>query len=375
MFFDKYLLGSNVHKRFQETKTENQTKAYGQFHDCNSQHLEDIGFRKHLDETFLPLANIFDKVAVSVDGDCKFNKILKDKNVPESLLLNFDVAHLKKNVQNIITNFLIRHKHHGDSNGKIGNENKMRLCAYAKNTMIKVTKIYGETEDQRMAETLANDAWNTMKMHCLGNHEQCEEDGENCSEEPVFRTYGEAFTQKQLDDLVDDIFDNYLQSEDTTAKLANFGNTSNLESYHSIFTNKDLWPKIGSLHVGTPKFEGIVAVASSIYNNGDRKTLEKMMEIVGWNVFEGNLVSIARDEARRDNQSKSKMKQKAITYQNRVKKQKQFQSTTKYRKLNPYIPSSQMSRQVAGLQKQKRTRNVQRKKPLSRKPAKSKSVQ
>ena len=372
VFFDTFDSGSNVHKRFQETKIASQENGYGQFHDCSSQHLEDFGFRKHLEETFMPLTKSFDKVAVSVDGDCKFNKILKEKNVPDGLFLNFDVAHLKKNTQNIITNILVKHNHNGDSNGKIGNENKFRLCSYAKNTMVKVTKIHGETEDKNLAETLAKDAWEEMKQHCLGNHEMCQEDGDHCREEPVLRTYGDVFDQKKLDDLVEDLFDNYLQSEDTTTKLANFGNTSNLESYHSIYTNRDLWPKVGSLHVGTPKFEGIVAVASSIYNYGDRKTLEKMMAIVDWTVLEGNLGSLAYDEKRRDNQAKNKMKEKAVTYTNRVKKQKQFQTKTKYRLLNPYIPSSDMARQVAGVCKPKRTQHVQRKQAVSRKSTKRK---
>ena len=372
--FSNYFSGSNVHKRFQETKPENQVNAYGQFHDCSSLHLEDFGFRKHLEETFLPLADTFDEVAVSVDGDCKFNKILNEKNVPESLYLNFDVAHLKKNAPHIITNILTKHKHHGDSKGKIGNENKLRLCSYAQNTMVKVIKIHNETEDKQLAANLAKDAWNTMKLHCLGNHEHCEEDGNNCREEPVFRTYGDAFNQKQLDDLVADLFDNYLQSDDITKKLANFGNTSNLESYHSIYTNKDLWPKIGSLHVGTPKFEGIVAVASSFYNHGDRKTLEKMMAIVDWTVLEGNLVAIDNEEKRRDKRVKDKMKQKAITYKNRVKKQKQFQTKTKYRMLNPYIPSSKMARQVAGKSKPKQAQNRQRKIPVPRKSTKRKQT-
>ena len=332
--------------------------------------MEDIGFRKHLKETFLPLTSTFDKVAVAVDGDCTFNKILKETNVPPSLFLNFDLAHIKKNSQNIIENILIKHKHNGDANGKIGNNNKFRLCSYAKNTMVKVTKIYGENEDKNLAKTLADDAWTTMKLHCLGNHDKCEEDGENCGEEPVFRTYGDKFTQTQLDALIEDIFENYLQSEEITTKLENFGNTSNLESYHSIYTNRDLWPKIGSLHVGTPKFEGIVAVASSLYNFGDRKTLEKMMAIVDWTVLDGNLASIDSEEKARDNRRSAKMKQKAITYKNRVKNQKQFQTKTKYRMMNPYIPSSQSTREIAGLNKPKPTKNVQRRKSASRKSKK-----
>ena len=337
---------SNVHKRFQETKESRQAKAYGQFHDCHAKLLEEHGFRKHVEETFLPLANIFDKVAVSVDGDCTFQKLLRDLNIPESVFLNFDLAHLKKNVQNIITNFLTKHKHNGDANGKIGNENKYRLCSYIKNTMVKITKIYNVTEDKVQAGNLANDAWETMKMHCYGNHEKCVEDGDRCREEPVFRTYGDKFTEAQLNALVEDIFNNYIQSEDISNKLANFGNTSNLESYHSIFTNRDLWPKIGSLHVETPKFEGIVAVASSIYNYGDRKTITKMMKIVDWTVLEGNLDSLDAEEKIRDKRAKEKTKQKAITYQNRTKKQKQFQANTKYRTSNPYVPSSEAARKM-----------------------------
>ena len=360
-------LASNIHKRFQETKADKQEKAYGQFHDCHSKYLEDIGFRKHIEETFVPLTDCFDNVAVAVDGDCTFNKILRETNVPANLFLNFDLAHLKKNTQNTMENILIAHKHNGDSNGKIGNENKFRLCSYAKNTMVKVTKIHSENEDKELAANLAKDAWTTMKLHCLGNHTQCEENGENCGEEPVLRTYGDKFTQKQLDDLLVDIFDNYLQSEVTTTKLANFGNTSNLESYHSIFTNRHLWPKIGNLHVSTPKFEGIVAVASSLYNHGDRKTVEKMMDIVDWTVIEGNLSTLDLEERTRDKRRNAKMKQKAITYKNRVKMQKQFQSKTKYRLMNPYIPSSESTRQVAKEHKSKHTQNVQRRKSVSRK--------
>lgn len=370
IFFEKSVfmifLASNVHKRFQETKADRREKAYGQFHDCHSKYLEDIGFRNHIEKTFIPLTHCFDKVAVAVDGDCTFNKILRETNVPANLFLNFDLAHLKKNTQNTVENILIRHKHNGDSNGKIGNENKFRLCSYAKNTMVKVTKIHSENEDKDIAANLATDAWTTMKSHCLGVHDQCEEDGENCGEEPVFRTYGDKFTQTQLDDLIIDIFDNYLQSEETTTKLANCGNTSNLESYHSIFTNRDLWPKIGSLHVSTPKFEGIVAVASSLYNHGDRKTIEKMMKIVDWTVIEGNLSTIHSEENARDKRRDTKRKQKAINYKNRVKMQKQFQTSTKYRKLNPYIPSSQSTRHIAGIAKPKQTKSVQRKKPISR---------
>ena len=48
---------------------------------------------------------------------------------------------------------------------------------------------------------------NIMRNHCLGVHDECFEDGENCSQEPVLQTYNK-FTMEQLNNLLKDLFDN-----------------------------------------------------------------------------------------------------------------------------------------------------------------------
>ena len=92
-------------------------------------------------------------------------------------------------------------------------------------------------------------------------------------------------------------------------------------------------------------FEGIVAVASTLYNYGDRKTAEKMMGLVNWTIIEGNLNSLDKTEKNRDSKRVSKIKNKAINKQSRLTKQKQFQTATIFRQ-DAYVPSSQSAKDV-----------------------------
>ena len=329
----------------------NLNTKYGQFHDVSAHHLESIGFQESLDNVCLALNNVYDTVKVSVDGDLSFAKILRDKQKACSdylgIELNFDIAHLKKNVQKIITAILQKHKFSGDSEGKIGNQNKLRLCSYIKTLMVKINKIFSEFEDKQVAKQSAIDEINKMKNHCLGVHDECYGDGENCSQEPVLRLYGDKFTQEQMDNLLKDIFDNWLLSEELLNKLEHAGSTSNLESFHSIFTNRNLWTKTGSLHVSTPKFDGIVAIASTYYNFGDMETAKKVMGLADWEVSEGSLMSLNRAELKRNSQLAYKLKAKAEVKQDRLRKQQQHQPSTKYRKLHPYIPSKKAAKKLA----------------------------
>ena len=121
---------------------------------------------------------------------------------------------------------------------------------------------------------------------------------------------------------------------------------TNLESFHSVFPNRNLWTKSGSLHTATPKFDGITAVASTLYNFGDRETARKMMNLVGWTVLEGNLNALDSAEKNRDKRAAAKITQKAKTKLNRIKSQKQYQNNTKWRDLNPYIPSNESTQNL-----------------------------
>ena len=73
-----------------------------------------------------------------------------------------------------------------------------------------------------------------------------------------------------------------------------------------------------------------------------------MMKLVGWEVLDGNLHSLNQAEKERDAARAEKIKRKAITKLNRVKKQKQYQNKTKWRNLNPYIPSKESSKALVG---------------------------
>lgn len=335
-------------KRLQETVVDNLKTKYGQFHDVSAHHLESIGFQESLDTVCLALKNVYDTVKVSVDGDLSFAKILRDKQKASSdylgIELNFDIAHLKKNVQKIITAILQSHKFSGDSEGKIGNQNKLRLCSYIKTPMVKINKIFSELEDKLVAKQSAIDEINRMKNHCLGVHDECYEDGENCSQEAVLRTYGNKFNQDQLDNLLKDIFDNWLLSVELLNKLENAGSTSNLESFHSIFTNRNLWTKTGSLHVSTPKFDGIVAIASTYFNF---ENSEKSHGFGRLGDFRRITEEFGSSRKKRDSQLVYKMKAKSEVKQERLRKQQQHQPTTKYRKLHPYIPSKKAAKKLA----------------------------
>ena len=314
-------------------------------------HLESIGFQDNLERICLPLKKVYDTVKVSVDGDMSFAKILRDKQKDCSeylgIELNFDIAHMKKNVVKNVTAILQNHKYSGDAEGKIGNQNKLRLCTYIQTLMVKVNKIFAEGEDKEQAKLAAINQVNIVRNHCLGNHEECYDDGENCSQMPVLRSYGNKFTEEQLEKLSDAIFDDWLLSKETLTRLENAGSTSNLESFHSIFTNRRLWTKTGSLHVSTPKFDGIVAIASTYFNFGDRETVKKVMKLANWEVLEGNLDKFNHAEIRRDSQLEYKLHAKAVTKQERLKKQQQYQPSSKYRKLHPYIPSSKAAKKIA----------------------------
>ena len=349
-FFEEIFSASSVLKRLQETVVENLKSKYGQFHNAMAHHLESIGFQDNLENICLPLTKVYETVKVSVDGDMSFAKILRDKQKDCSeylgIKLNFDIAHMKKNVVKNVTAILQGHSYSGDAEGKIGNQNKLRLCTYIKTLMVKVNKIFAEDQDKEKAKQNAIDEVNIVRNHCLGIHDKCYDDGENCSQMPVLRSYQDKFTSEQLDKLTEDIFDNWLLSEETLTRLENAGSTSNLESFHSIFTNRYLWTKTGSLHVATPKFDGIVAIASTFFNFGDRETAKKVMSLANWEIKEGNLNSLDQAEKNRDSKLPIKMKAKAITKQKRLEKQKQHQPTSKYRKLHPYIPSKKAAKKL-----------------------------
>ena len=343
-------LASNVLKRLQETAENNNQSKYGKFYNASAHHLESIGFQETLTKICLPLKKVFSSVKVSVDGDVSFAKSLKEK-VQEcsdyaGIILNFDIAHLKKNVVKNVTAFLKKHLYSGDAEGKIGNQNKLRLCSYIKTLMVKLSKVYAENDDKERARQIAIDEVNIVRNHCLGIHDRCYENGENCSQTPVLRTYGDKFTSQQLDDLVEDIFDNWLLSEELQTKIENAGSTSNLESFHSIFTNRNLWTKTGSLHVATPKFDGIVAIASTFFNFGDRETARKVLNLADWKISEGNLNSFEQAEKIRDSKLVYKLKAKAEMKQERLRQQQQHKPTTKYRKLNPYIPAKKAAQKL-----------------------------
>ena len=77
------------------------------------------------------------------------------------------------------------------------------------------------------------------------------------------------------------------------------------------------------------------------------------MKLVDWKILDGNLYSLDQAEKNRDTFRAEKIKRKAITKLNRVRKQKQYQNQTKWRNLNPYIPSTESSKALVGLQKRK----------------------
>ena len=344
-------LASSVLKRLQETVVENLKSPYGQFYNAAAHHLESIGFQDNLEKICLPLKKVYNTVKVSVDGDMSFGKILRDKQKEcmdyIGIELNFDIAHLKKNVVKTVSAILKEHLYSGDGEGKIGNQNKLRLCTYIKTLMVKVNKIFIENDDKIKAKEAALTEVNITKNHCLGIHDQCYDNGEHCAQMPVLRSYDDKFTDDQLNKLVKAIFDDWLLSTETMTKLEHAGSTSNLESYHSVFTNRNLWTKTGSLHVPTPKFDGTVAVASTYYNFGDKECARKVMSLVNWTIIEGNLQSLDKAEIKRDSLLVYKMNAKAVTKQNRLRNQQQYQPTTKYRKLHPYIPSKKAAKKIA----------------------------
>ena len=329
---------------------QNLKSKFGQFYNVSAHHLESIGFQDNLERICVPLKKVYDTVKVSVDGDMSFAKILRDKQKEcldyMGIELNFDIAHMKKNVVKNVTAILKEHSFSGDAEGKIGNQNKLRLCTYIKTVMVKVNKIFAEQDDKIKAKEAAVDEVNILRNHCLGFHDKCYDDGENCSQVPVLQSYGEKFDESQLDKLVESIFDNWLLSTETLSKLERAGSTSNLESFHSIFTNRNLWTKTGSLHVSTPKFDGIVAIASCYFNFGDKETVRKVMSLANWEVMKENLDSFEKAEMKRDSLYSYKKNVKAATKQNRLRNQQQHQPSTKYRKLHPYIPSKKAAKKL-----------------------------
>ena len=60
---------------------------YGEFADAHAKYLEDIGFRKNVAKVIRPLLNVFDKVGVSLDGDCTYNNILETENLKDKIEL------------------------------------------------------------------------------------------------------------------------------------------------------------------------------------------------------------------------------------------------------------------------------------------------
>ena len=70
------------------------------------------------------------------------------------------------------------------------------------------------------------------------------------------------------------------------------------------------------------------------------------MNLVGWTVLEGNLNALDRAERNRDKRAAAKITQKAKTKLNRIKSQKQYQNNTKWRDLNPYIPSNESTQNL-----------------------------
>ena len=79
-----------------------------------------------------------------------------------------------------------------------------------------------------------------VKKHFIGDHSECEFNGEHCNSLPVFREYPGKFSQSQVDALVNAIFDKKYTSKKFIDQILDAGCTSINEAFHSMLVNRRL---------------------------------------------------------------------------------------------------------------------------------------
>lgn len=79
-----------------------------------------------------------------------------------------------------------------------------------------------------------------VKQHFIGNHSQCEFDGDHCNSVPVIRAYPGKFSQSQVNALVKAIFDKKYTSDKFIDQMVDAGCTSLNEAFHALLVNRRL---------------------------------------------------------------------------------------------------------------------------------------
>ena len=97
-----------------------------------------------------------------------------------------------------------------------------------------------EERNDPATRAMVVDELNKVKQHFTGDHSQCEFEGDHCNSLPVFREYPGKFSQAQVDNLVNAIFDKKYTSEKFVDQILNAGCTSLNEAFHSMLVNRRL---------------------------------------------------------------------------------------------------------------------------------------
>ena len=79
-----------------------------------------------------------------------------------------------------------------------------------------------------------------VKKHATGDHDECEFDGEHCSNTPILRVYPGKFSEDQLVKLIESIFEKRYTSASFLDQVARAGCTSLNEAFHSLLVSRRL---------------------------------------------------------------------------------------------------------------------------------------
>ena len=323
-------------KRLQESDPSKDSKAAGNVTRKSATDLEHENMEYHLKELYLPISDSR-TVQISVDGDCKIQKLIREIEKENfEIELYYDQAHLGKNVPKNVTAIVKAHNYYGSGNGRIGKHNLYRLINAIQVAVKKCCKITTKVPSSEERNDPKLKKWvekqiEIVKKHALGDHSECESNGENCSDTTILRIYPGKFNENQLKRLTEALFDHKYLKPSFIDEVVMAGCTSKNEAFHSLLVNRRLIVKGEGIHVSANNFDASVAAGSLIWNLGQKEAYRQCLETVGWTISDKSLRKLERQERSQAAKSIKNLSLKPKIRAKRTRNQQQYTDTSKYR--------------------------------------------
>ena len=265
------IFGHFITKRAQESKPNSEFKGkvvWGK----NSRSLEAMNAAELIDSHILPLSKK-KPIEVSMDQDCRIKNMIDEKVKGNfEVKTTVDQAHITKNIRGHINQIVKKNGFMGDSVGRIGNRNLMRLIKICHK---KIKRLCRRRKEEKISLAEIKQELKVLPMHCSGFHKNCAESGKFCHEK-ILHTYNGKYSAEKLKKLRKELFDDYLSNDAMAQNIFDSGCTSQNEFFHSLLTNRRLIVKNDQICVLSDFFDSNVAAGIILYNCGESNGLSRI---------------------------------------------------------------------------------------------------